>query len=155
MNLAFQRKVDRFFGALICRLLSLFSTGKKHMMVKGKPDKILFILLSEMGSLVLTMPMMKRVEKKYPNASVYFLVFHQNREVVTIIYPHKKNHILTIRNNNLFIFLKDIVQVIFALRKENIHTVIDCELFSRVSSILSYLSGAVVRSGFHPQVCSV
>jgi ADP-heptose:LPS heptosyltransferase len=36
------------------------------------------------------------------------------------------------------------------MRKIKFDTVIDCELFSRVSSIFSFLSGAAVRVGFHP-----
>jgi ADP-heptose:LPS heptosyltransferase len=35
------------------------------------------------------------------------------------------------------------------MRRIGIDTVIDCELFSRVSSIFSFLSGAVIRSGFY------
>jgi ADP-heptose:LPS heptosyltransferase len=36
------------------------------------------------------------------------------------------------------------------MRSLGIDTVLDCELFSRVSSIFAYLSGAALRVGFHP-----
>jgi ADP-heptose:LPS heptosyltransferase len=35
------------------------------------------------------------------------------------------------------------------LRRANVDTAIDCELFSRISSLLSYASGASIRVGFH------
>jgi ADP-heptose:LPS heptosyltransferase len=36
------------------------------------------------------------------------------------------------------------------IRKLKIDVVIDCELFARISSIISFLSGARIRVGFHP-----
>jgi ADP-heptose:LPS heptosyltransferase len=42
------------------------------------------------------------------------------------------------------------VTVLRRLRALELDVVIDCELFARVSSILSLLSGAPVRVGFHP-----
>ena len=47
-------------------------------------------------------------------------------------------------------FTKDTVSVLAKMRKIKFDTVIDCELFSRISSILSFLSGAELRVGFHP-----
>jgi len=46
--------------------------------------------------------------------------------------------------------LLDSLRALIKLRKIKIGTVIDCELFSRISSIYSFLSGARIRVGFHP-----
>ena len=48
------------------------------------------------------------------------------------------------------IFVKSLLGALVKMRKLKIDTVIDCELFSRISSILSFLSGAATRVGFHP-----
>ena len=45
---------------------------------------------------------------------------------------------------------RDSVRVIAEMHRRGIDTVIDCELFSRISSIYSFLSGAAIRAGFHP-----
>ncbi len=66
MNIQFQRKVDRFVGTIICRILTLLSRRKSAAPAPTKVDKILVILLSEMGSLVLAYPMFQRLKKKYP-----------------------------------------------------------------------------------------
>jgi ADP-heptose:LPS heptosyltransferase len=46
--------------------------------------------------------------------------------------------------------LGDIWRVSMALRRLPLDAVIDCELFSRISSLMSYLSGAPLRVGFTP-----
>ena len=48
------------------------------------------------------------------------------------------------------IFIQSAFRALTGMRMLNIDTVIDCELFSRVSSILAFLSGAAIRIGFHP-----
>ena len=57
MNLEFQRRVDRFVGVPLCRLLSLLPSARDEAKDTPPPRKILVILLSEMGSLVLAQPM--------------------------------------------------------------------------------------------------
>jgi ADP-heptose:LPS heptosyltransferase len=47
-------------------------------------------------------------------------------------------------------FAGDVLKVLIRMQKIKFDTVIDCELFSRVSSILSFLSRAPTRVGFHP-----
>ena len=69
MNVELQRKIDRVAGAFICRVLSLLPSARRQPPVDLKPQKILVILLSEMGSLVLAQPMFERIKAKYPVVS--------------------------------------------------------------------------------------
>ena len=150
MNLEFQRKMDRIVGAFICRLLSLFSRIGKRSSTDIKPQKILIILLSEMGSLVLAWPMLKILKKEYGNSSVFVLLFEQNREFLEIMSAVPSDNILTVSNVSLKRFLIDSLRVVIKMHQIKIDTVLDCELFSRISSIYSFLSGAKIRVGFHP-----
>ena len=150
MNLELQRKMDRTVGVFICRFLSLFSKIDKSGSIGLKPQKILIILLSEMGSLVLAWPMLKNLKKEYGNASVFVLLFEQNREFLEIMNAVHPDHILTVRTVSLKHFLMDSLRVAIKMRQIKIDTVLDCELFSRISSIYSFLSGAKIRAGFHP-----
>ena len=75
MNVDFQRRVDRFVGAPLCRALSLLPRARDRAEEAPDPRRILVILLSEMGSLVLAQPMLSRLRTRYPNASLHALVF--------------------------------------------------------------------------------
>jgi len=150
MEIDFQRKMDRIAGKFVCRVFSLFSKWPKCLPGEVNPKEILVILLSEMGSLVLACPMFDRIQAKYPSASIHVLLFEQNREMLEIIDIVPSENIMTISNISLLRMLMDSLRAVKKLRKVKIDTVIDCELFSRVSSIYSFLSGAALRAGFHP-----
>ncbi len=98
MKIATQRKIDRWAGVLICRLFSLINLKKPDQFKAPQIRRILIILLSELGSLILSYPMLKRLESKYPNATIHYLVFAQNAEALKLleavpdenIFPHKK-----------------------------------------------------------------
>lgn len=113
------------------------------------PRQILVILLSEMGSLVLAHPMFVRLKQQYPDASLHVMLFKKNREVLDLLGVIPKENVLTIDDRSLVGFVLDSLGAIWAMRARKFDVVIDCELFSRVSSIFSYLSGAPVRVGFH------
>jgi len=150
MKLDVQRRIDRVAGAFICRILSCFSTKRTGAIGKPNPQSILVILLSEMGSLVLARAMFDRLKMRYPGASRYVLLFEQNREVLELIGGVHPENIVSVRNSSLLKLLLDSIKVIRRLRRIGIDVVVDCELFSRVSSIFSFLSGAGIRVGFHP-----
>ena len=59
-----------------------------------------------------------------------------------------EENVFTLRNDSLGRLLADALGSIRALRRLRIDTVLDCELFSRVSAILSFLTGAKRRVGF-------
>ena len=150
MNVAFQRRVDRVAGTVICRLLSILPGAGRQPPASLKPRRILVILLSEMGSLVLARPMFQRIREKYPEASLHVLCFRQNKEVLDLLGVVPEHQILTVGNDSLGQLSRDSVQVLKKMRRIGIDTVFDCELFSRIGSIYSFLSGAKIRVGFHP-----
>lgn len=149
MNIKLQRAIDRFVGTPICALLSLVDRLHGRPVVTATPRRILVILLSEMGSLILTYLLFARLKQKYPHASIHVLVFAKNRGVLDILGEISKENVLTLDDRSLIRFAMESFRVLRTLRSRKIDTVIDCELFSRVSSIFSYLSGAQIRVGFH------
>ncbi len=60
-----------------------------------------------------------------------------------------EQNVLTINDRSLGTFIRDVLRVIMQLRKLDVDIVIDCELFARISSIFSFISGADIRVGFH------
>lgn len=153
LNIKFQRAVDRLAGVPICALLSLIDRLRHVLGISAPvspPRRILIILLSEMGSLVLAHPMFARLQQQYPDASLHIMLFRKNREVLDLLGVIPEENVLTVDDRSLTEFATDSLGAIQKMRALKFDVVIDCELFSRVSSIFSYLSGAPVRVGFHP-----
>lgn len=149
MNLEFQRKADFVVGVPLCALFSFLDGFRRQPAPAASPRRILVILLSEMGSLVLAQPMFAQLKQRYPGASLHVLLFARNREVLDLMGLVPKANVLTLEDRSLRRFAADAVRVLLALRALKCDVALDCELFARVSSLLSYLSGAPVRVGFH------
>lgn len=149
MNIKFQRAVDRYAGVPICALLSLVNRVVSNEPDGTPPKNILVILLSEMGSLVLAHPMFMRLKQQYPEAQIHVLMFAKNREVLDLLDVVPRENVLTLDDGSLKGLVGDSFKVIRLMHKLKIDAVIDCELFARISSIFSYLSGAPLRVGFH------
>jgi ADP-heptose:LPS heptosyltransferase len=145
MDVGTQRKIDQAVGPLICRVLSLFGGGRD---LTSPPGRILIILLSEMGSLVLGSSMFRRLREKHPQASIHALVFEKNREILDLLEVIPPENVMTLSDRSLGGLVGDSVAAVRKMRKMRFDVVIDCELFARVSSIFSWFSGAPVRVGF-------
>ena len=148
MRIDSQRRIDRYVGVPFCRLLSILPGARNEAQDVPLPRRILVILLSEMGSLVLAQPMFARIREKYPDASVHALVFRKNKEVLDLLEEIPQENVFTLRNDSLRHLVADALGSVRALRHRKVDTVLDCELFSRVSAILSFLTGAKRRVGF-------
>jgi ADP-heptose:LPS heptosyltransferase len=149
MNINFQRAVDRYAGVPICALLSLVNRVVSNEPDGTPPRNILVILLSEMGSLVLAHPMFMSLKQQYPEAQIHVLMFAKNREVLDLLGVIPAENVLTLDDRSLKGLVGDSLRVIRTMHRLKIDAVIDCELFARISSIFSYLSGAPLRVGFH------
>ena len=146
MDVGTQRKIDQALGPLICRFLSLFAGVQEP---KARPERILIILLSEMGSLVLGSSMFRRIMEKYPQAAVHALVFEKNREILDLLEVIPPQNVMTLSDRSLGGLAGDSLAAVRKMRELRFDVVIDCELFARVSSIFALFSGAPVRVGFH------
>ena len=150
MKVETQRLIDRTVGTIICHIFSIYYKIFKKESPPDGTHRILIILLSEMGALVLGYPMFQRLKQKFPAASLHILLFEKNREVVELLGVIPPENIITINDKSMPVFVKSALGALADMRKLKIDTVIDCELFSRISSIFSFLSGAAIRVGFHP-----
>jgi len=149
MNIQLQRALDRFVGIPLCALFSLINYIRKSRKLVTSPQKILIILLSEMGSLVLAYPMFMSLKQKYPDASIYTLTFAKNKEMLSLLDIIPDKNLFTINDNSFIRFFLSSLNIIYKLRTIQLDVVIDCELFSRISSIFSFLSHAPLLVGFH------
>ena len=102
-----------------------------------------------MGSLVLAHPMFLP-EGEVPRRVLHVLLFEKNKECLEILDAVPPENILTINDKSFSQFARSCFTSLTRMRKQRYDAVIDCELFARISSIFSVLSGAPVRVGFHP-----
>lgn len=157
MNIEFMRYIDRWLGMPLCLLLSGLNFISRIMRfsfrIKSEiiaPQKILFIKLSEMGAIVLTYPLLKRIKEEYPSAEIFFLTFEKNRSIFKLlkgVVPDR--NVLTIQEESFWLFLLDTFKIAGKIRKERIDIIFDLDFFSRFTAILTYVSNADVRIGFY------
>ncbi len=151
MNINLQRWIDRWVGIPLCAAVSCVDavTRPFKTTTDAAPRAIVIILLSEMGSLVLAHDMFARLKTRYPNAELHALLFGKNREILDLMQVIKPENVHTVDDKSLMGLLGSLWRAVMQLRRANVDVAIDCELFSRISSLLSYASGASVRVGFH------
>lgn len=153
MNIQLQRWIDRWAGIPLCAAVS----GVEALLRRLRPARtndtppraIVVILLSEMGSLVLAHDMFARLKTRYPDAQLHALMFGKNREILDLMRVMPPQNVHTVNDKSLGGLLSSLWTAVRELRRAKVDVAIDCELFSRISSLLSYASGAAVRVGFH------
>ncbi|MEY3446569.1 MAG: hypothetical protein RIR45_1324, partial [Pseudomonadota bacterium] len=148
MKLQTQRWIDRWVGQLLCSAVSVWvrltRLGRKAPELGTAPRHILVILLSEMGSIVLAGPMFAALRRTYPTATLHVLQLKKNQEVSRLLGLAQPEHLHALDDSSGGSLLKDILKVSLAMRRLGLDAVVDCELFSRVSSLLSFATGAPV-----------
>ena len=153
MNINVQRWIDRWAGIPLCAAVSAFDALRSRFRPASDeataPRAIVVILLSEMGSLVLAHEMFARLKTRYPNAQLHALLFGKNREILDLMQVIAPANVHTVDDKSLTGLLRSLWKVLADLRRAKVDVAIDCELFSRISSLLSFASGASVRVGFH------
>ena len=146
------RAIDHWVGVPLCAVVSpvvALVDGFKNIFSRGSqtPRKLLFIELSEMGSAILVDPAMRNAQAR--GAELFFLIFKSNRASLTLLNTVKPENIFTIDSSSLSGLIKDTLQFLILARKHRIDTVIDLELFSRFTALLTGLCGARRRVGYH------
>ncbi|MBN1363538.1 MAG: glycosyltransferase family 9 protein [Syntrophaceae bacterium] len=132
-----------FFGSVLHKILKLF-IGQK----KTPPQNVLFIELSEMGSAILVDPAMRKLQKE-TGADLHFAIFKKNKPSLDLLGTVPPENIYTIRENDSLSFVLDTFKFLWWTRRKRIDAVIDLELFSRFTALLTGFSGAFYRIGFH------
>jgi len=148
MKLRTMRAVDYWIGIPLC----FFSTLLVRLW--GRPDgpltprRVLFVELSEMGSTIIANPAMEKAKRDL-NAEVFFLIFERNVDSLRLVDTIPEANIVTIRETSLWVLMLDSFRFLLWARKAKIDTVVDLELFSRYSALLTGLSGAKRTVGFY------
>ena len=150
MNVDLMRKIDYYAGVpltfvatWIVKLMDRLSQPTRAM-----PQRVLFIELSEMGSAILVDPAMQKI-KHDAGAELFFTIFESNKASLKLLGTVPEENIFTIRESNLFWLAFDTLRFFWWTRDQRIDSVIDLELFSRYTALLTGFSGATNRVGYY------
>ena len=148
------RWIDFWVGIPLCFVLTLFYRlqrllGLERTATDAAPRRVLFIQLAEMGTMVVAYPALRKMQELFPNATLHFLCFEQTRSSVDMLELVDPDNVLTIDNRSALGLVRDTLLFPLVARRRGIDTVVNLETFVRYSSLLSYLSGATTRVGFH------
>jgi ADP-heptose:LPS heptosyltransferase len=152
MKLGTMRAVDYWIGVPLCFLCTQLVRLLGRPKGPAKPERILFIELSEMGSTVIANPALEKAKNRL-GAEIFFLIFERNADSLRLLDTVPDSNIVTIRDTGLTKLALDSFRFLRWTRKSKIDTVVDLELFSRYSALLTGLSGAVRRVGLHRFHC--
>lgn len=150
MKVDTMREIDRYAGVPLTFLLSIVaSVARIFRKIPAKPNlqRTLFIELSEMGSAIIVDPAMRKLQQE-AQAEIFFAIFKSNSKSLEILNTVPADQIFKMRSENIFVLTVDVFRFIGWCRKKKITTVIDLELFSRFTAILTFFSGALSRVGF-------
>ncbi len=145
------RTIDRWVGVPLCALVSPFVMliDWLRAALEGRPRdprKLLFIELSEMGSAIIVDPAMRDAQAR--GADLFFLIFKSNQASLTLLNTVKPENIFTIDASSVGSLVRDTLRFLLEARRQKIDTVIDLELFSRFTALLTGLCGARRRVGY-------
>ena len=155
MKISTQRAIDRWVGQILCAVVSLWArlmrlSGAHLDAPSNATPRILIILLSEMGSVVLAKAMFDTIKARHPQAELHVLQLKKNQSVMRLMGFVPEENLHAINDASLLSLIGDLWRTCRDLRSMRLDGVIDCELFSRISALLSYACGARVRVGFTP-----
>jgi len=148
------RRIDFWAGIPLCFAVTVADRVFRRLGRKGRghgsrPRHILFIQLAEMGTMVVAYPALRKTRELFPDATLHFLCFGQVRSSLEMLNVVDPAHIHTIDSRSLVSLVRDTLRTWSMARRAGIDTVINLEMFVRYSSLVSYLTGAARRVGFH------
>ncbi len=149
MKVDTMRRIDHWAGVPLCFiatfivwLLDRFAACRTE-----RPERVLLVELSEMGSAIIVDPAMRKLQAN--GAELYFVIFKKNASSLRLLGTVPEANVFTIREDGLIPLAVDTIRYLLWTRRMRIDTVIDLELFSRFSALLTGLSGAARRVGYH------
>ncbi len=150
MNVDTMRKIDYYVGVPLTFLGTIVDKIYKKIKPsqQTKTKNVLLVELSEMGSAILVDPAMRKLKEKI-SGELYFVIFSKNKISLQLLNTVKEENIFTLNESGLISLILSAFKFMFWCRKNKIDSCIDLELFSRVTALLSFFSGAVNRVGFY------
>jgi ADP-heptose:LPS heptosyltransferase len=150
MNVDTMRRIDHWLGVPLCAAATVLVRLRDAFRPRAATPvrRILFVELSEMGTTILADPAMRKARNKL-GAELFFVIFKRNAGSLDLLGTFPRENVFTISDKSLFALARDTLAFLRWCRLKDIDAVVDLEMFSRFTALLSGLSGAERRVGFH------
>ena len=139
-----QKILDRYIGSILCFLLGGFQS--RAAVQRRDPQRILLIQLSAIGDTILTIPTIRAIRDRFPNAHLAMVTSSINLQYLEGC-PYIDQHI-PCRLEEVMESPRNLIGFIMGLRRQKFDWVIDFEHWTRFSALIAYGSGASRRIGF-------
>jgi len=150
MKVDTMRRIDRYCGVPLCAVATALVSLWRRLRpsAPGAVKRVLFVELSEMGSTILAAPAMRKAQARL-SAELHFVIFARNVGSLHLLELVPPDNVFIIRDTSLAHLAADTLAFLRWTRRRSIDTIVDLELFSRFTALLTGLSGAERRVGFH------
>ena len=151
MKIHFLKLLDKYIGLAICLALTLLNKLHGSGPVSFRKEdirKTLAMKFMGMGSILLLSPTMREFRKAYPASKLVFLTLSRNKEICESL--RLFDEVITINiDKGLVLFLRSFTGAVLYFWRERFNMVLDFEFFTRFSAIVSFLTFAKVKAGYH------
>lgn len=164
VNMNVGRKIDRFVGSIL--VAALFAWSRMRATLGGpaqparygttppeferppiRPQRILAIKLYGLGNIAMLLPVLASVRRGLPGVEIDFLSLEENRPLLER--SGLVDTALTVRADGYVGLAFGFLRTFVTMRRRRYDAVLDFEQFIKLSSIVSYLTGAPDRIGFN------
>jgi len=112
-----------------------------------QPRRVLAIKLYGLGNIAMLLPVLAAFRTRYPEAEIDFLSLDENKSLLER--SGLVDNVVAVRGATYLGLALDIVRTFFRLRLRKYDLVLDFEQFIKLSTILTFLTGAPHRFGFN------
>ncbi|MCB1887171.1 MAG: glycosyltransferase family 9 protein [Rhodocyclaceae bacterium] len=142
------RWLDRWVGVPLCGLASVLRRMRPGARQLAPARRVAFLQLAESGSNVLADPAVRRWMAQAPHPPA-FVTFAKNRASLRLTGSIADEDVFPIDPGSLATLLRDVWRLRRWLRSRGVDTLVDLELFTRVSALIGLFCGTARRVGFH------
>lgn len=146
------RWVDHWIGMPICFVLGVWTSFVRAAF--PRPDRpvrergtIVVVKFFGLGSIMQATPLLRAIRRRYPQGRLVFLTFSSNAGLLRRL--GVCTDLRLIRNASPVTFALDTLSSILWLRGQGVDACVDLEFFSKFSTLMTILSGARKRIGYH------
>src|SRR6266496_3008912 len=145
------QRTDRWVGVPLCVILTVLRRLFQFAQHPGPEQlrRILFVKFAEQGSTVLAYPAIRRAIDMVGRENVYFVVFQDNRFILDAMNVIPEENVITIATHSPLGLALSALRAVHRVRKIRIDAVVDMEFLTRFSAMLTFMTGAKSRVGFH------
>lgn len=150
MNVRAARAIDRIAGTPLCWILNLLTRAvgvvlRRRHEPPYQPRRILIIKLMGIGSIVQALPLLDGLAERFPDAEIRMLCFPETHVFARRL--RSVASVFTIDNRSLVTLAVTTPRAMLAIFRWRPDLVIDLEMHSKFSSLLTTMTAALNRGG--------